>query len=117
MRKKIIICLMLLILTGCKNQMKCTMEKEEENYVVKQEVTMQFNKDDSLKEANMIINLNFENEQDSQNYYDAFKQLDNIGDIKKDGKKIIIEDEKEYSDDSTKTELKQQLNKSGYKCN
>lgn len=116
MKKKIMICLILLILTGCKNQMKCTTEKQEENYVVKQEAILKYDKNDIITESELTINYEFENDEDAQQYYNILKQLDGVGQLTIDKNKVSIKDSEQYSDYSKKTELKKQLEANGYKC-
>lgn len=117
MKKCLFICLFALLLTGCKNEIKCSLENEDDDYKFKQEVVLKADKNDLITYAETTITMTFESEEEAQQYYSIFDELEEKSELKIDKNVLIIKDYEEYSDNSKKQEVKKQLESSGYKCN
>ena len=81
-----------------------------------QEVILKINKENFVTESYVTANLIFEENQEAKEYYDIFKGLDDVGNLEIKDNKLIMKDIYEYTDNSTISEVKKQLEKSGYKC-
>ena len=114
--KKILIICCLLVLTGCKNELICTMKTTEENYESEQELIFSF-KDEKVSDVTVNYTMIFEDEKTANSYVSVFETLEDGYEIKQDGNKLSIKSEKNYEQYSeTKDKIKENLEANGYKC-
>lgn len=117
MKKILFASLLVLILTGCKNEVKCSLEKDEADYKLKQEVTLFSNDKGIVTSADTILTMAFENEEEAKAYYKVFSSLEQKSDLKREKNKLIMRHTEEYNDDSNVSVVKKQLQDNGYNCN
>lgn len=117
MKKILMVLSIMLLITGCKNQLKCTKTSEEEGYKFEQSFVFNIGKNKKVKSMDSKYIMIFEKAEDAKNY---FKLLNNLGEdynISQKKNKIIIKDTQDYSKfDQSKDNLKENLEKEGYSC-
>ena len=114
--KKILIFGCVLLLTGCKNSLVCTMKTTEENYESEQKITFSFEKE---KVNDVVVDyvMTFEDEETANSYITAFKTLEENYEIDQNGNKVSISSTKNYNQyNQNKDELKKELESNGYVC-
>ncbi len=114
--KKILMIFCIFILTGCKNELVCTLNTVEESYDTEQKIIFNFEND---KVNDVVVNYTmiFEDEEIASSYMNAFESLTKEYEINLSGNKIQIISEKNYDQyDQNKEELKAELEKNGYSC-
>lgn len=116
MKKIVFICLGCLLLAGCGNNVKCSLEKDEVDYKIKQEVTLSSDKDGNVTSAETILTMTFETEEAAQEYYSIFGELEEKSNLSLDGNKLIVKDSEKYSDKSDIKVVQEKLEESGYVC-
>ena len=115
MKKIILVCCILLI-TGCKNNLVCTLTTTEGVYTSEQKITFDF-KDDQVSNVELNYAMIFEDEKTANDYFTAFEALKEQYEIKQDKNKIEIISEKNYDQyNQNKDELKEELEAKGYSC-
>lgn len=106
-----------LLLTGCGNNVVCTMKTIEEDHILEQKIVFEY--DDNEKVTNVILNqtMVYDDEQTAENYFNVFTELQKDYDIVLDGKKINITTIKNYEIyDENKNELEEEFESNGYTC-
>jgi len=116
-KKYLFICLIALSLTGCKNEIKCSLEQNESVYTIKQEVILNKNENGFVTSKNTTITMIFETEEGAREYYNIFADLEQQSALEIKKNKIIMKDVEEFSEGTKVSEVKSQLEKSGYTCN
>lgn len=117
MKKGLMFLAIILLVTGCKNQLKCTQTTEDETYKLNQNITFNFDKNDKVTSADTVYTMVFETEEDAKDYYTIFSTLSEDYNIEQKKNKITVKDSQDYSNyDQGKKELKKELEKNGYKC-
>lgn len=115
MKKMKIFCL-LLLLTGCKNKLQCTLETDEEMYISNQKIIFEF-KNDKVSDVTLNYEMIFEDEKTAKDYFVMFEALDEQYEITQEKNKIGIISKKNYEQyDQNKNELKEELETNGYSC-
>lgn len=116
MRKNLILILLLLFITGCKNELVCTLETEEEGYLSKQEIIFSI-ADGKVEKAVTNYTMTFETNETAESYLNVFKSANKDYEIILDENKLLIISEKNYEEyNQTKEELKLDFEKNGYSC-
>ena len=59
MKKILLICLLTLIITGCKNENKCILEQDESIYTLRQEVVLNINEEGFVTSSNTKMTMIF----------------------------------------------------------
>ena len=114
--KKILIICCLLFLTGCKNELICTMETTEENYESEQEIIFSF-EDEKVNDVVVNYTMIFEDENTANSYVNVFETLEEGYEIEQEGNKLSITSKKNHEQYSeTKDKIKTELESNGYKC-
>ena len=116
MKKILFICLLTLMLAGCKNENKCTLEQDESIYTLKQEVVLNINEDGFVTSTDTKLTMIFETEEDAQEYYNIFGDLEQQSALKLKKNKIVMTDIKEYPKNTKPIDVKKELKESGYTC-
>lgn len=116
MKKILFVALLVLMLTGCKNEMKCSLEQDEEVYTTKQDVVFKLDDDGFVVSSETELTMIFDKEEDAQEYYNIFKDLEQESALELNKNKIIMGDSVEYSDQTKASDIKKQLEDTGYKC-
>ena len=114
--KKILMICCILMLTGCKNELVCTLKTTEESYDTEQKITFNF-ENDKVNDVTVNYKMTFENEETANSYLSVFESLDEEYEINVDGKEINVKSKKNYEQyDQNKDELKEELELNGYIC-
>jgi len=115
--KKILLVLMILILTGCKSELICTLKTTENNYESETKNVFEFNGDKIINSYSINI-MTFENEDDLKMYLDMFKNLDDSYEVKQiSDSKLEIKVSRDISEyKKEKTSIKEEYEKDGYSC-
>lgn len=116
MKKNILLIMLILLLTGCKNELVCTLNKEEENYLSEQNIIFTV-EDGIVSKAITNYIMTFEDEKTAETYLNVFKSINKDYDITLNENKLEIKMEKNYEEyNQTKEEVKQDFEKNGYSC-
>lgn len=115
--KKSLIILSLLLLTGCSNELVCTLKTSEEGYESEQKITFEFDDSDKVTDVYVNYSMIFEDEETAKSYVNVFEALEKDYKINQDGNKIDIVTTKNYEQyKENKDELKEELENNGYSC-
>lgn len=116
MKKNIFLIMLLLLLTGCKNELVCTLTKEEESYLSEQKITFT-TQDDKVNKVITNYTMTFENKETAEAYLNVLKSINEDNNITLNENEIELTMEKNYKEyDQTKEEVKQEFEKNGYSC-
>lgn len=115
--KKIFLVLIILMATGCKNKLTCTLETVEDDYSTKEKIVFNFENKEKAFEASVDHIMTFKNEETAKLYLNIFEALDEGYEISLEGNKINIKSFKNYEQYGTnRDELKKELELNGYLC-
>lgn len=115
--KKIFMIFVILFLTGCSNNLICTMQTEEKNYITDKKITFEFDKNDKVNDVVASYTMTFEVEEDAKEYAAIFETLEGDYEVKIDGKKLNVVTKKNYTEyNETKKQIKEEFKKNGYSC-
>jgi len=117
MKKILIICLFMLLLTGCSKSFTCTLESNEESYNVEQEIVFEIGKDNMVTTSTINYKMIFETEKEATDYFELFETLDQDYELIQEKNKVIIKSTMDYTEyNNTKEELISQFEEDGYIC-
>ncbi len=115
--KKILIVFCALFLTGCGNKLVCTKQTDDELYKTEQEISVEFDKNDKVKNSVIDYIMLFETSEEAQTYLNILESLEDNYEISLDNNKVKMISRESYNNyKGNKTQLKKELENSGYAC-
>ena len=117
MKKIIIILLLAVALTGCSTKTTCTQAGSEEGYSYQRKLVISTDKDNKVTEVQINYAMTFDSVDDAKDKYELFASINDDYDLTLEGRKIIVKSSEDYSEyEQSVSELKDELEKSGYAC-
>lgn len=108
--------LMLIVLTGCKSTLTCTLTGTQEEYDTEQKIIFT-SKKNIVEKAQINYTMIFEDEESAKEYFTIFTSLDEDYEIKQKKNKVTMISEKDYSTyNQTEENMRKELENNGYKC-
>ena len=115
--KRMMLVLLILLLSGCKSELVCTVSKIESNYESETKTVFEFN-GNKIKNAYSINTMTFDTEQEAKIYLKMIQGLsEDYEIIEKNSKQIEIKISNNYEIyNNDKNLIIQELEKEGYSC-
>ena len=117
-RYLILILMLLLLVTGCKKNLTCTLNTKEDGYKTETKVVYNKNKNGTLDNVTVTSTMTFDSEELAKNWFNVLKSInESNSEIKQEKNKIIVKNVQDYSNSTEKIdEIKKQMESDGYTC-
>lgn len=117
MKKTLIILGIVFLITGCKNQLKCTKEMNEELYNSSQTIVFDIEKDDIVTNYSSTYKMIFQTEDDAKSYFKILENVFEDDEAYIDKNSIVLKNSGKYLEQNQKREkIKDQYENDGFTC-
>lgn len=110
--KKILLFIMMFLVCGCGNKLKCTYSENYEDIKISNSIEFNF----KTNEYEQIDKMTFKTKKDAEEYFDDIKEYIEEYNLVLNDKEIVSKIKKQMEEDLTKNELKKRYESYDYRC-